>query len=152
MRDPGVNAPANFATAIVDSSTSSRAQVEMPALDMLAAFPTPSQNDKCCGGSLHAICHTSLVLGNLYSDSHFRPLEIRPTVATGSGTKRTQFKSFVHSPSPPTNARSIWIEAVAGVILFKVERWQAVRMAPRSYAFDLRTSYNHTLAIDVPIL
>ena len=99
-----------------------------------AAFPTPSQNDKCCGGSLHAICHTSLVLGNLDSDSHFRPLEVRPTVATGSGPlnpKRTQFKSFVHSPSPPTNAWSIWIDAVAAVRLFKVARWRAARMAPR---------------------
>ena len=63
--------------------------------------------------------------------SSFRPLEIRPNVAAGSGVKRTQVKSFVHSLSPPTNAWSIWIDAVAAVRLFKVARWRAARMAPR---------------------
>ena len=32
-----------------------------------------------------------------------------------------------------TNARSIWIEAVAAVRLFEVERWQAARMALRPH-------------------
>ena len=96
-----------------------------------AGFRPPRQSDKCRRGSFHHNCRPPLILEKLDSDSRFRPLEIRPIVASGSGAKRTRFKSFVCSPSPPTNARSIWIEAVAAVRLFEVERWQAARMAPR---------------------